>query len=78
MVRILRQFARKVAFSGLMVIMVTGASATARAEEESAVASQPMIGAAAPDFTLKQINDTTLSLGDLTGKYVVIHFGASW
>jgi peroxiredoxin len=32
----------------------------------------------APGFELQSIGGDTLSLADLRGKFVVIHFGASW
>jgi peroxiredoxin len=39
---------------------------------------QPMIGQPAPLFELKGIDDKTYSLDQLKGKYVVIHFAATW
>ncbi len=41
-------------------------------------ADQPMLGQAAPAFRLKDLEGKTLSLADLRGKLVVLHFGASW
>jgi len=32
----------------------------------------------APPFKLRGVDGATLSLGDLRGKLVVLHFGASW
>ncbi len=37
-----------------------------------------MVNRPAPDFTLTTFKGTTVSLGDLTGKPVVINFWASW
>ena len=39
---------------------------------------QPMLGQTAPSFTLKAIDGKTYSLEQLRGKYVVIHFAATW
>jgi cytochrome oxidase Cu insertion factor (SCO1/SenC/PrrC family) len=39
---------------------------------------QPMLGEPAPPFRLKDLEGRTLSLADLRGKLVVLHFGASW
>ncbi len=39
---------------------------------------QPMIGQDAPGFALETVAEGTLALGDLEGRYVVLHFGASW
>jgi peroxiredoxin len=39
---------------------------------------QPMVGQEAPSFTLKGIDDKTYSLEQQRGKYVVIHFAATW
>ena len=41
-------------------------------------ADQPMLGKAAPEFRLMDLEGKTLSLGELRGKFVVLHFGASW
>jgi len=37
-----------------------------------------MIGQEAPSFTLKSLNEETYSLEQQRGKYVVIHFAATW
>ena len=42
------------------------------------VASHPMIGEAAPAFDLDKVSGGSLSLESLKGRYVVLHFGASW
>ena len=39
---------------------------------------QPMIGQPAPLFALKGIDGKTYSLDQLKGKYIVIHFAATW
>jgi peroxiredoxin len=37
-----------------------------------------MIGEKAPEFALEEVEGGTVGLADLRGRYVVIHFGASW
>jgi cytochrome oxidase Cu insertion factor (SCO1/SenC/PrrC family) len=44
----------------------------------AAAAEQPMLGQPAPAFRLRDLEGKMLSLGDLRGKLVVLHFGASW
>ena len=39
---------------------------------------QPWIGEPAPPFSLSTLDGNTLSLMDLKGKLVVLHFGAGW
>ncbi len=39
---------------------------------------QPMIGAVAPSFVLKSLDGKTMSLQEQRGKFVVLHFAASW
>lgn len=39
---------------------------------------QPMLGEPAPAFSLKAVTGETVSLADLKGSVVVIHFGTSW
>jgi peroxiredoxin len=63
------------AFLGLEVVLHFPASAEGGA---STVASHPMIGQSAPAFDLQEVSDGSLSLEGLRGRYVVLHFGASW
>ena len=56
-----------------MIVAITFSSFTSVAQDE-----QPMIGKDAPAFSLKAIDGTTFSLDQLKGKYVVIHFAATW
>ena len=75
----MKSFVRNVAFVALLVITVAGMRLpTAEAQQAADVSSHPWIGEAAPDFTLEKIGGGELKLKDLKGKYVVIHFGASW
>jgi peroxiredoxin len=39
---------------------------------------QPMIGEAAPAFSLNDLRDKAWTLAGLRGKFVVIHYGTSW
>ena len=39
---------------------------------------QPMIDDPAPSFELLDTKGNVVSLADLRGKFVVIHFGTSW
>ena len=43
-----------------------------------AQSEQPMIGQAAPSFNLQGLDGKTYSLEQFRGKYVVIHFAATW
>jgi Peroxiredoxin len=40
--------------------------------------AQPMLGQAAPAFALKGVDGKSLSLEALRGRWLVVHFGASW
>jgi hypothetical protein len=37
-----------------------------------------LLGQPAPSFRLEDVGGRTLSLDDLRGRFVVVHFGASW
>ena len=39
---------------------------------------QPLLGEPAPAFELPSLDGKTLSLAGLRGKFVVLHFAASW
>jgi len=58
----------------LFLLFLVAVPATGFAEE----LPQPMIGEAAPAFTLENLQGEKLSLADLRGKFVVIHFATSW
>ena len=38
----------------------------------------PMLGQPAPDFRLSTLTGDELGLEDFRGRYLVLHFGASW
>lgn len=56
-----------------LVIFVTASLAGSQGESQ-----QPRIAQAAPLFKLQSLSGDTLALADLRGKFVVIHFAASW
>jgi cytochrome oxidase Cu insertion factor (SCO1/SenC/PrrC family) len=64
----------------LVLLTLTGAevSPAVAGENVSTIASHPMIGEKAPEFALEEVEGGTVGLADLRGRYVVIHFGASW
>ena len=57
----------------LSFMLITCFSIIAKAQEQ-----QPMLGQMAPSFTLKALDGKTYSLEQLRGRYVVIHFAATW
>ena len=56
-----------------MIIVMACSSVVLFAQED-----QPMIGKKAPVFTLRAIDGNNYSLEQLKGKYVIIHFAATW
>ena len=60
-------------FGSFLVLVLAGAlSAPAAAQ------SQPLVGEPAPAFDLPSLDGERLTLADLRGKLVVLHFGAGW
>lgn len=57
----------------LVLITIISFSMVAGAQD-----MQPMLDQMAPAFTLKAIDGKTYSLEQLRGKYVVLHFAATW
>jgi len=57
------------------VLVLVGVGITVSDDD---VSSHPMIGEPAPGFNLEKVGGGKLSLEDLKGKYIVLHFGASW
>jgi peroxiredoxin len=60
-------------FQIVAVLFIVSVPVVLIAQEE-----QPMIGQPAPLFELKTPEGKAYSLGQLKGKYVVIHFAATW
>jgi cytochrome oxidase Cu insertion factor (SCO1/SenC/PrrC family) len=71
----MNRFTGAIFFSAALAVV---AAQPAQSLEGVDVSSHPWIGNAAPGFELARIDGVTLSLEQLKGKYVVIHFGASW
>ena len=61
----------------VMTVLIALVAAVVGAQD-SGVSSHPMIGEAAPAFDLEEVSGGDLSLEALKGRYVVLHFGASW
>jgi len=64
--------------SSLLVFLVLLIASAAMAQAAAELDAHPMIGEVAPEFQLERVNGEPLSLEDLKGKYIVMHFGASW
>lgn len=60
-------------WKSLFLIISVTLSMVAKAQEE-----QPMLGQMAPSFTLKAIDGKIYLLEQFRGKYVVVHFAATW
>ncbi len=58
----------------LLIIFAIGAVFTAAYGEMK----QPWVGEPAPQFNLPTIEGKSVSLTELRGKIVVLHFGAGW
>ena len=56
----------------VVTLLATGLS------RDSSVAASPLIGRAAPDFTLAQLDGPPLTLSQLRGQVVIVNFWASW
>jgi cytochrome c biogenesis protein CcmG/thiol:disulfide interchange protein DsbE len=63
---------------GAMRFPVAAALAAALLAAPGEGAPPPLLEKPAPPFKLRGVDGATLSLGDLRGKLVVLHFGASW
>lgn len=61
-----------------LTVVLLALIASMAGAQDSGVASHPMIDAEAPPFDLDEVGGSTLSLESLRGRYVVLHFGASW
>jgi cytochrome c biogenesis protein CcmG, thiol:disulfide interchange protein DsbE len=75
--RLTRRRALLLAGVGAVVTLVVTLLATGLVNGPSVIAS-PLVGRAAPDFTLPQLDGPPLTLAKLRGQVVVINFWASW
>jgi cytochrome oxidase Cu insertion factor (SCO1/SenC/PrrC family) len=63
----------------VLLVLVAAAHIPASAgDQDSGVASHPMIGDPAPSFDLEEASGGALNLESFRGRFVVLHFGASW
>lgn len=63
---------------GRSALAFVAAGAVLAAPALAAAAEQPMIGEPAPSFRLPDLEGDELALEDLRGRFIVLHFGASW
>ncbi len=73
----MKQLFGRLALAAFLTV-IAGIPAAVHAEDTTGVESHPWIGKTAPGFNLKETAGTSISLEDLRGKYIVLHFGASW
>ena len=75
--RITRRRARLLAGVGAVVTVIVVLLMTGLGRDPSVIAS-PLVGHAAPNFTLPQLDGPPVTLAKLRGQIVVINFWASW
>jgi hypothetical protein len=61
-------------FTLCLTLFLLGIVSGQAAEDEI----QPKIGEPAPLFKLQNVNNELISLSDFRGKFVIIHFAATW
>ncbi|MEW6675678.1 MAG: TlpA disulfide reductase family protein [Nitrospirota bacterium] len=69
---------RKLFLVIIPLILVFSFTSCKKGEDEEAEIKFAKTGSAAPEFTLKDINNKNVSLSDYRGKVVVIEFWATW
>ena len=70
---------RLVALGVVAVVIGVAAVLGSRIDSDPALVDSPLIGRAAPDVTLPELEGTaSLSLSELRGQVVVVNFWASW
>jgi cytochrome c biogenesis protein CcmG, thiol:disulfide interchange protein DsbE len=75
--RITRRRARLLAGVVVIIAVIVTLLATGLGRNPSVIAS-PLVGRAAPNFTLRQLDGPPVTLSKLRGQIVVINFWASW
>ena len=65
-------------FVALTLIIFSLASCGKKEREQEIAASEPVVGGMAPDFNLKDINGSAVSLSMNRGKVVLVEFWATW
>ena len=70
--------ARIVGTTLLAIGLLCGPLLMAEAAQQTAMPEQPMIGDEAPVFEPEMVGGGSLSLEQLRGEFVVMHFRASW
>lgn len=69
---------RKVAFVGLALVLPLVVMLGFGFKSDPRLIESPLIGKAAPDFTLVDLDGRTVRLAELRGKPVFINFWATW
>ena len=72
------KFERALASAIVAAVLVSVSASDGAAQDPGDVSSHPWIDSPAPAFDLEQAGGGRLTLSDLKGKYIVLHFGASW
>ncbi len=63
---------------GLCIVVVSVLALVGASGSLLAAEVPPVVGEAAPAFSLTSLAGDTVSLSDYSGKIVVLHFGAGW
>jgi cytochrome oxidase Cu insertion factor (SCO1/SenC/PrrC family) len=66
--------------SVLVALLITAAPTVTAANQDAdtLTANHPWIGEPAPEFSLTSTNGSSVALSDYKGKFLVVHFAASW
>lgn len=64
--------------SGGVALVLAAGLAFPGAPTAAETDAQPMLGEAAPAFALQGVDGKSLSLEAMRGRWLVVHFGASW
>jgi cytochrome oxidase Cu insertion factor (SCO1/SenC/PrrC family) len=69
---------KKTYLSSFIIVLSLQALITSSLKSSEGKGQQPQIDQTAPLFQLTSLDGDTLALETLRGKFVVIHFAASW